>query len=475
MAGFGPTPAEIRVNAPGGRSRLGRMHTATASDFESWRRQARALLEAGVPPEAVTWSAPGDGSLFDSNALPDSASPSATRVPRVLAGMLEAAACHSDPARWALMYRVLFRVASGGERALPDDPADADMVRLRALAKAVDREVHKMHAFVRFRETHEGGKPVYEAWFEPEHDILRRAAPFFVERFASMDWVIATPRGAAFWDRRQLAFVDAPMKPPGDAADGKEALWRTYYASVFNPARLNPALMRQHMPRRYWKNLPEAQDIVELARSARVLEAPGAAPKWAAGVKVELPELSELQSCRRCPLWERATQAVGGEGADGARIMLVGEQPGDEEDLRGRPFVGPAGKVLERALAEAGLDRASIYVTNAVKHFKWEPRGKRRLHKTPAQQEIEACYLWLERELAQVKPAVIVALGATAAFALTGEKLAIAKLRTMRMRHASGAGLVVTYHPSAVLRGEDRAEALYEALRDDLSRAANTR
>ena len=182
----------------------------------------------------------------------------------------------------------------------------------------------------------------------------------------------------------------------------------------------------------------------------------------------------DARDCRNCPLWKNATQTVFGAGSPRARLMLVGEQPGDEEDRRGLPFVGPAGRLLDRALEAAGIDRATLYVTNAVKHFKWEPRGKRRLHKTPAQQEIEACHLWLERELAQVKPAVIVAMGATAAFALTGEKLAIAKLRTMRLRHASGAELIVTYHPSAVLRGEERAEAIYAALRDDLRRAANT-
>ena len=123
---------------------------------------------------------------------------------------------------------------------------------------------------------------------------------------------------------------------------------------------------------------------------------------------------------------------------------------------------------------EAGIARDSVYVTNAVKHFKWEPRGKRRLHKTPAQREIEACHLWLERELAEVKPEVIVAMGATAALALTGEKLPIAKLRTMQMRHASGALLIVTYHPSAILRGEERAEVLFDALRDDLRRAGGS-
>jgi uracil-DNA glycosylase family protein len=151
--------------------------------------------------------------------------------------------------------------------------------------------------------------------------------------------------------------------------------------------------------------------------------------------------------------------------------MLVGEQPGDEEDLRGRPFVGPAGQVLDRALAQAGIAREAAYLTNAVKHFKWEPRGKRRLHKTPAQREVEACGAWLGAEIAGRSPRVIVALGATAAFALTGEKRAIATQRGQSLVHASGAALVVTYHPSAILRGEDRAEGLFAALVEDLARA----
>ncbi len=442
------------------------MRAAVAADFASWRRQARALLQAAVPPEDVEWQAPGESSLFDAEPLPDAKA--TARIPRELVSLLEASACHADPDRWALMYRLLWRVARGSHRTLLADAADADVARLTTMAKAVDREVHKMHAFVRFKT---GAAGLYEAWFEPEHDILRRAAPFFRDRFASMRWIIATPRGAAHWNGEEIAYVDAPMARPAASQDAKEALWRTYYASIFNPARLNPKAMRQHMPQRYWKNLPEAQDIVRMSRPRDVLQAPVAAPRWAGRVRVDVPDPTQLQSCRRCPLWENATQAVPGEGPGAARVMLVGEQPGDEEDLKGRPFVGPAGKVLERALLEAGIARDSIYVTNAVKHFKWEPRGKRRLHKTPAQREIEACQLWLDRELAVVKPEVIVAMGATAAFALTGEKLSIAKLRAMQMRHASGARLIVTYHPSAILRGEERAGALFDALRDDLRRA----
>jgi len=167
-----------------------------------------------------------------------------------------------------------------------------------------------------------------------------------------------------------------------------------------------------------------------------------------------------LEECRRCELWEHATQAVPGEGAQKARIMLVGEQPGDQEDLQGHPFVGPAGALLDRALAQAGLDRSKVYVTNAVKHFKWEPRGKRRLHKTPAQKEILACHYWLEGELEQVAPQVVVALGGTA----------LKDYMDQPVQHA-GRWVVATYHPAYVLRvpgadAKDRAlAAMVAALR----------
>jgi uracil-DNA glycosylase len=193
-------------------------------------------------------------------------------------------------------------------------------------------------------------------------------------------------------------------------------------------------------------------------------------PRWSERVQPPRPAASaDLQSCARCPLWHRATQAVGGEGPAHAAIMLVGEQPGDEEDLRGKPFVGPAGKVLDRALEEAGLARDRLYVTNAVKHFKWEPRGKRRLHKTPAQQETEACRPWLESEIQRIRPRVIVAMGTTAAYAIARAKLGIAASRGLRL-HACGARLIVTYHPSAVLRADDGAR-YFEALREDLTLA----
>lgn len=166
----------------------------------------------------------------------------------------------------------------------------------------------------------------------------------------------------------------------------------------------------------------------------------------------------EARTCQDCPLWANATQTVFGAGDPHARVMLVGEQPGDAEDRKGLPFVGPAGKLLDRALEAAGVDREHIYVTNAVKHFKWQLRGKRRLHKTPAQREIDACHQWLEREIEAVKPQVIVALGATAARAVIGKDFKVSVTRGRFVDSPLAPRVFATFHPSALLRLQDEAE-----------------
>jgi uracil-DNA glycosylase len=162
-----------------------------------------------------------------------------------------------------------------------------------------------------------------------------------------------------------------------------------------------------------------------------------------------------LDACRRCPLWRDATQAVPGEGPRHAQIMLIGEQPGDAEDVQGKPFVGPAGTLLDKALQDAGVARNEVYVTNAVKHFKWTPRGKRRMHKTPAQREIDACEYWLERELSSVKPQVIVTLGATALKAMLHDSHARLQDVLGKTIEHGGQRIVATYHPSYALRAPD--------------------
>jgi uracil-DNA glycosylase len=182
-----------------------------------------------------------------------------------------------------------------------------------------------------------------------------------------------------------------------------------------------------------------------------------------------LPKLrSAAAGCTACPLFANATQTVFGEGPGPAPLMLVGETPGDQEDLAGRPFVGPAGKLLDRCLAEAGIDRDTVYVTNVVKHFKWEPRGKRRIHKKPNSLEIRACKPWLEAEIEQVRPKVLVCLGATAAQAILGPKFRVSEARGQWVSSAWASRVLATFHPSALLRAQDadREAKIAEFIRD---------
>jgi DNA polymerase len=385
------------------------------------------------------------------------------------------------PDRWAFLYRVIWRWQQGEHDV--QSPADEDGARLNAMVKAVRREEHDMHAYIRFRERPaEAGPPRFVAWYEPQHDVLPQVAEHFVSRMGKVSWMIATPEASVLWDGQTLHNTGPLVANSEDLErngnDGGEALWLTYYRSVFNPARLNQAVMQQHIPSHRWKNLPEGKIVThmisEAARGARKVgqyEAVGqrkgtTIPIAPEAAQPERQQPSKLDECRRCELWQFATQAVGGEGPKKAKIMFVGEQPGDQEDLAGQPFVGPAGKLLDQVCEQAGVDRDTIYVTNAVKHFKWEPRGKRRLHKTPVQKEIEACHYWLDKELAHVQPTVIVALGATALKSVMRTANVTLKNSIGHPVFHEGHWIVTTYHPSYVLRvpGEDAKHEAFQTM-----------
>ncbi|HEV7716816.1 MAG TPA: UdgX family uracil-DNA binding protein [Steroidobacteraceae bacterium] len=454
-------------------------------DFEQWRAAARPFLSAGVSPNKITWSDWRMPSVFDAqNRAPPAAIGAPPALSRSLLQLLEELSFYRDAGRWELMYRLVWRVLHEN-RALLENEADPDVQVARQWSKAIHRDVHKMHAFVRFHEVEaDDGSQRYVAWFEPAHEILRCTAPFFEKRFPNMRWMIATPDGAGVWNGERLDLIESPARSEVPREDSTHALWRAYYRNICNVARINPKVMQREMPQRYWRHLPEASEIDTLMRDGavahqRALHAQASPedhriPRAIARSleQIALPADSPL-ACRRCDLWRQATQAVLGDGPEHAPIMLTGEQPGDEEDLRGRPFVGPAGRVLDEALKAAGLDRSRLFVTNAVKHFKWEPRGKLRLHKRPHQQEVRACGTWLEREIENVAPQVIVALGSTAIRAVTGLSLKVEDARQQALRHPRGAAVLCTYHPSAILRAEgERRAQLLRALQEDLRRAA---
>ena len=446
-------------------------------DFDGWRTAARAFRLAGVEPaQARFLVGSGQAALFE-NGGPSFEKDGAFTAPRAFLETAKDLIQHRSEDRFDLMYRLLWRL-----RDQPDLMAvlsDPDVAEAADRMKAVRRAAHKMKAFVRFRQTEDAQGEHWVAWFEPAHRVLRTTAPFFARRFSTMRWTILTPDGTATWDGGLMRFGPAADRSQAPAEDEMEAFWRTYYASTFNPARLKLKAMRSEMPKRYWKNLPEAALIPELTAAAAVrtdamvsqpAPQPNARFQRARAPLVDraatddlVPEtLADLargvQGCRRCPLWRDATQGVCGAGGQAAELMVVGEQPGDREDLAGQPFVGPAGQLLDQAMVEAGLDRDALYLTNAVKHFKHEPRGKRRLHKTPNAGEVQACRWWLDHERRLVKPRLILALGATAGLAVLGRKVAVQTERGAVMTQADGTRVLLTVHPSYLLRLPD-AEA----------------
>jgi len=469
------------------------------TDFSGWRAAARRLVLADVPPQDVRWVVERDvlppltpPPCGEVSGREQEMQPGTFNVPRAFIDLAETAICHSDPQRFALLYRVLHRLRR--EPDLLAITSDADVRSLHAMAKAVRRDIHKMRAFVRFREVAGDGGPHYVAWFESAHFIVERNALFFVRRFAGMRWTILTPHISADWDGERLAFGPGAARADAPTDDGLEALWSTYYASIFNPARLKVKAMQAEMPKKYWRNLPEASLIPGLIRGAdrsatEMIERMPTMPAphhakiqerhWPRGDIADAPEeraetLAELErqadGCRRCPLWRDATQTVFGEGPEDARVVFVGEQPGDQEDIAGKPFVGPAGRMFDAVLAEAGVDRAITYVTNAVKHFKFEPRGKRRIHSKPNAGEVKACRWWLGQELDLIKPDLVVALGATAAQALLERPVPVTRERGHVLMRDDGLRVFVTIHPSYLLRIREQADKDAERARflDDM-------
>ena len=468
------------------------------TDFDGWRKAARALALNDVKPSDVSWNVAGDAPELFAPTSPPLEPPHGTfNVSAKFVELAKLAILHRSLERFALLYRLLWRLRQNHD--LLDIATDPDVNEIGAMVKAVRRDEHKMHAFVRFREIGREDKAHFVAWFEPEHHIVELAAPFFARRFADMPWSILTPDLCAHWDGHMVSITPGVSKAEAPTADRLEETWRSYYASIFNPARLKVAAMRNEMPKKYWKNLPEASLIKPLiegaARSTSAMIANAATKPHKAQKRLEPVKVKEkdndmlgehagddIQSlreqaaeCRACPLYKDATQTVFGEGPPTARIMLVGEQPGDKEDLAGKPFVGPAGQMLDRALVEAGIDRSQVYVTNAVKHFKFVPRGKIRLHQKPNTAEIKACQPWYKRELAAIKPELVVAMGATAAQSVLGKITPINKNRGHLIDLEDGTRALVTVHPSYLLRlpdAESKAEE-YQRFVQDLKIAAD--
>jgi probable DNA metabolism protein len=451
------------------------------TDFEGWRKAARTLAVNNVPPFNVTWTVQSNApELFEPSFAPPLEAHGTFNVSAKFVELAQSAILHRDPERFAILYRLLWRLRSHHE--LLSVATDPDVALVAAMAKAVHRDQHRMKAFVRFREIGREQKSHFIAWFEPEHHIVESTSPFFARRFADMPWSILTPDICAHWDGHAVSFTPGVSKAEAPSEDRLEETWLRYYASIFNPTRP----MQAEVPKKYWRNLPNASMIKPLIANAATEphtsqqrpEAPMKRKPAASADAFEVLDIEALReeaaACRACHLWKDATQTVFGEGPQNAQVMMVGEQPGDKEDLAGKPFVGPAGQMLDRALEEAGIDRKKVYITNAVKHFKFVARGKIRLHQKPNTPEIKACRQWYERELASIKPDLVVAMGATAAQSVFGKITPINKNRGRLIDLDEGIKALVTVHPSYLLRlpDADAKAREYERFVDDLRIAA---
>ena len=464
-----------------------------ADNFDEWRDAARRLLLQQVAPSEIRWdSGEKQPSLFEPEPTDDQAPNFRLNVPKAFIDVAQIVACHRDARRWALLYRTLWRIFHG-ERHLLQISTDDDVYELLKMKKSVTRDVHKMKAFVRFRKVvaaeDASSVPVdnYIAWHRPDHRIVRLAAPFFARRFSGMNWSILTPDESVIWNQTTLQYGPGVPVSKAPDADVLEDLWKTYYASIFNPARIKIKTMKREMPVRHWATLPETALIEELLREAPARVAAmiehhegfsQTATDFMPSDRNDLDALrAAAQKCEACPLCQTATQTVFGAGSRNASIVIVGEQPGDQEDLAGRPFVGPAGQLLDEVMQQAGIVRRDVYVTNVVKHFKFtestSPRGKQRLHKKPNWREVSACRPWLEAELQVVQPTVVVCMGATAAQALMGRDFRVTQDRGKVIATDWCRQTLATWHPAAILRQPDDARRgqMKQQLIEDLKAA----
>jgi probable DNA metabolism protein len=425
------------------------------TDWEGWRTAARALVLAGVDPDEVRWSV-RSGNDERHQALPEGSG--SFSVSRALVGLAALAIQAREPARFDLLYRLLWR-ANAGERVL-QLAADPEVRRVQSLALAVRAEAHRMRTLVRYLPVQEGDRTRYLGWYDPAHYVLEANAQLIGRRFPDLMLTIVTPDSAAHWDGTAVRFSAGVDHDVVHDDASLQSWWRTQHAGLLESSRLGTTI-------------PEAEALDEVPRPPdRPALGPVVLPlQFDAGLREAAREASD---CHRCPLYEAATQTVFGEGPAQARVMFVGEQPGDQEDVIGRPFVGPAGQMMDRAMEEAGIDRRTVYVTNAVKHFKFVPRGKRRIHQTPESPEIQACRFWLDVERVRLRPKLVVAMGGSAARALLGRAVTITRERGRVIELPDGQAAFVTVHPSFLLRvpDEDAKAREYRAFVADLRRVA---
>lgn len=458
------------------------MKNINVGNFEEWRGIARNCCIANISPQEIIWHDREEQKiLFPNNFIPTQVS-GELKVSADFIAFAKNISFHSNPQRWAMLYEALWRIMHKEKHlfALSTDP----LVReLNLMNKAVRRDAHKAKAFIRFKKSTYEDTDIYTAWHEPDHQILSIIGPFFARRFSDMVWSVFTPRESIHWDLETLHYGEGSTKKMVTIEDEMDKLWKDYYRAIFNPARIKIKAMKKEMPVRYWKNLPEASIISSLLSEApsRIETMLKHTEGWHKSASDFIPPSYDIdilslaaKKCEGCPLYVTGTQTVFGEGPKTAKIMLIGEQPGNEEDRQGKPFIGPAGKLLDQALNSAKLNRSNIYLTNAVKHFEFNVVKGYKKNITPNLRKIMDCNAWLQAEIKAIRPQVIVTLGVIAGRALFGSSFKLKESHS-KTRMLGDIKVISTIHPSHILRTVDTLEKkqLFEYLVNDLTYAKN--
>ncbi len=388
--------------------------------------------------------------------------------------------CHNNQTKFDILYD-FYRSYSKNFKII-HNPLEPNLHKLKVFSKQVTRDIHKMQAFVRFNEFSKDGKVIYVAYHKPDHYILKKNYKFFVERFNTMNWIIFTPYAMLSWNSHQVFYQEQEYHPKTLPEDPFVELWQTYFSNIFNPARVKINAMMKEMPRRYWETMPETKLIPELIRNAstrvesmklRSRSTRSDAKIYTEGV-ASLNDLRiKLLQCNACELCELNTNPVAGAGLPTSQIMILGEAPGDMEEVSGKPFVGPAGNLLGITLKKLGYNIDDFYKTNAVKHFNFRSGGKVRIHKTPSSKHILSCRPWLEKEVELVKPEVIICMGLSAAHSVLGFPVRMETVRSKLHKTGFCNKTFITHHPARILREPDlsKKEALQDQFEQDLQNA----
>ena len=427
--------------------------------WNDWRTKARQLLLQKVLPQNIHWKCEEFEFAFGEEFVPEVIN-SAFTLPREFVETAVVVSTYRDDTTWDLMYRIAWRLLYE-DRKLLQITIDPEVREFMARRHSVSRDIHKMHAFVRFREIKDENDSIFMAWHRPDHRILRLSIPFFKDRFNGMNWVIMTEDESVSWNKKELTFLPGVEKfelPP----DEKEDLWKNYYSSIFNPARVKVNMMKKEMAVRYWDTMPETQLITSLLDDAenRVKKFEEANPRmkpieWTKS----LPEIKEaMKKCQSCGICALSHGPVAGVGPEDAKIAFIGEQPGDQEDLQQIPFIGPAGQELARAMERVQIKREEVYLSNAVKGFKWVKGSIDRKHRTADAKEISACRPWLQNELTIIKPKILVCLGRVAAQSVVGKLVKLEDVRGQFFSTPLSEKTIVLPHPASILRIQDPEE-----------------